>query len=269
MKPERLFAAVLFAAFTVGCGGDDKSTDPEPSDPPPTLTAPHFDPTVEIPTTNETSTEAKETVEALLTAASTPAVFVASLVNGIAGAQWSAKRESCWTYVVSAETCTSSLRACESALSYTWSYTVNGGCNGQAFNNWKVYEITTDRPLLNGTFIGYDINTTNVLAGWRWTESADHDIGSWTFYEDGLETPNVVAKLDFDLTDVIKNYTFEQPGVLRWDLSVGVGRRSGELQLRELAPIQYLAFEILWETNGTGVIKQYDEKGQLVRERTW
>lgn len=133
--------------------------------------------------------------------------------------------------------------------SYTWSIEMNGLYTDDdttiQVNNWKAFEGTSSADGKTGTWRMYNYNTATPILDMNWaTDAAGIETGSMSFYDKGMKISQV---------DIVNNPN---------------GSGSLTNYVKGSAAI-YKNMEVLWNADGTGSYKIYNEAGAITEQGTF
>ncbi|NUN68882.1 MAG: hypothetical protein HUU02_04130 [Bacteroidetes bacterium] len=133
--------------------------------------------------------------------------------------------------------------------SYTWSIVMNGQYVDDdttvTVNNWKAFEGTSSADGKTGTWRMHDYNSSTPILDMNWaTNAAGVESGSMSFYEKGT----IISQVD-----IVNN-----------------PNGSGSLTTFEKGTTAlYKRMELLWNPDGTGSYKIYNEAGVVTEQGTF
>jgi hypothetical protein len=133
--------------------------------------------------------------------------------------------------------------------SYTWSIEMNGLYTDEdttiQVTNWKAFEGTSSADGKTGTWRMYNYNTTTPILDMNWaTSSTGVETGSMSFYDNGTKITQ---------TDIVNNPN-------------GSGSLTSYVKG---ATSLYKSMEVMWNADGTGTYKIYNEAGAVTEQGTF
>jgi len=240
---------------------------------PPGLLIPEFPDSVCITSEDLYATWAKASVQLQLALVNAYAGLANAFFGPLQGADWE-HLEDCWSYDYAYGGCTAHYEVCQDGSQYVYTMTVDGSCYGETYDDWVQYRATVDTDARTGTFLVYELNTTNVEAAWIWTWAADENSGTYTFYSGDPGTTPIDATIEWSrsVDRNVFDVTYTQPEELKTVTHFMQEPCSGwqhGYQWDDSASDWWMENDIVWESDGTGYWDIYDDQGTLQEHHAW